>query len=698
MAVRNLLASLGKATTMNALLPRAATLVVALLLVVPTSAQPPLPPPRPLADTPDTKKDKDEQAEPGVQVAEKGPIHEAFAQPGAEVRGKGMTAPKAPPAPIPEVPPDTKPDGANVKWVGGYWHWDAEKEDFIWVSGFWRNFPSGRDWQAGKWTEKGGQWVYSPGFWRPVDMTSWRVDLPEPPRSVESGPSTPSDNPNAIWIPGAWEFRNERFVWRAGYWAQPNGNQVWQPGQYVQTTSGFTYCPGYWDYPLEERGLLYAPVYFTEPLWQTPGWCYRPRFAFGLGFGGFGGWGTGGLFTSLFIGSGFNHYCYGYPFSPWGFGGSWLGLGSPFYNPGFSIGFGLGFGSPFFGFNNCHPWWFKSKGFCNPLWNHYCWLNKGNPNWAGNVQAAQVARAVGAAPRRQALATANPGAGRPLPVAPPGVGGAIQTAARSAAVRSAPQPVIQPANQVATALRTARANPATGANAAPRVGGATGGAGNPAVRPGANTGVVTNPGAGRPLQVTPPVHSGAVQAKPGNAIKNPANVAGQPAARPAAVTQQPPGNPQIVPGRPDRPALQPPSGGSAIRPAGGTPPGKSNSQPVIRSGSLPINPPSGPAINPGKGPNLPAARPAPANPAPVIRSAPANPAPVIRSAPSAPVVRPSAPVVRPSAPVARPSAPAFRPSAPPAIRSAPINPGAGRGIPGGVRPPAGGGARPGGKR
>ena len=176
---------------------RAAALFAALALVATTSAQPPLPPP----DKSEAKKDAADQAEPGIQVAEKGPIHEAFAQPGAETRGKGMTAPKAPPAPIPELPPETKPDGANVKWVPGYWQWDTEKQDFLWVSGFWRNFPAGRDWQAGKWAEKDGKWSYNPGFWRPTNMNSWRVDLPEPPKSVESGPSTPADNPNAVWIP-----------------------------------------------------------------------------------------------------------------------------------------------------------------------------------------------------------------------------------------------------------------------------------------------------------------------------------------------------------------------------------------------------------------------------------------------------------------------------------------------------------------
>ena len=178
-----------------------------------------------------------------------------------------------------------------------------------------------------------------------------------------------------------------------GYWAYPNENQVWQPGQYLATGSGYSYCPGYWDYPLEERGLLNAPVYFTEPLWQTPGWAYRPRFAFGLGYGlgrlGF----TGSFFNSLYYGPGFNNYYYGNYYNPW-FTGGWGGLGHPFWGPAFGFGFGFGFG--WGGWGGYFPWWGTCKGFCNPLWNHYCHLNKGNPNWANQVRAAGVARSVGA--------------------------------------------------------------------------------------------------------------------------------------------------------------------------------------------------------------------------------------------------------------------------------------------------------------
>jgi hypothetical protein len=204
--------------------------------------------PAPDTQEPKDKADKKDQPEPGVKVLDRGPIHEAFAQPGADVRGKeGMTAPKAPPPPIPELPPDTKPDGKNVKWIPGYWQWDDAKQDFIWVSGFYRDVPPNRDWQAGKWTDQNGKWTYTPGWWRPTNMNNWRIDMPEPPKSVESGPSTPSDDPNAVWIPGAWEYRNEKFVWRAGYWANRNGNMMWTPGQYVQTGSGYAYAPGFWD-------------------------------------------------------------------------------------------------------------------------------------------------------------------------------------------------------------------------------------------------------------------------------------------------------------------------------------------------------------------------------------------------------------------------------------------------------------------
>ncbi len=430
-------------------LPRAAILLAALVVVLPSHAQPPLPPPTEKSGQPEIAPPPKEKSQPGVQVLDKGPIHEAFAQPGADIRGKGIAAPKAPPPPIPELPPDTKPDGENVKWVSGYWMWDGERNDFIWVSGFWRNIPPGRDWQAGEWRKStDGTYAYSPGFWRPSNMNSWRVDLPQPPKTVENGPNVPAGDPNAMWVQGSWQFRDGQYVWRPGYWAHSNGNMVWQPGQYVVTPSGYTYVPGYWDYPLENRGLLYAPAQFSQPLWQNPGWAYTPQYALG-GYGN--GWGSGGLFDSLWMDPWYNNYYYGgYGGYPWGYG---FGFGYPFW--------GFGFGFPFFGFgfnhfnhfhNGFHPWFHQNNAFHNTLWNHYAWMNRNNANWARNAQNSFAGRSMG---------VTNAGATHPMQ---PGVSGAVNAAVRSTASNVSGQPIhagntalVQPANQAMRSLSTANA-------------------------------------------------------------------------------------------------------------------------------------------------------------------------------------------------------------------------------------------------
>ena len=63
-------------------------------------------------------------AEAGVQVLTRGPVHEAFAETVTYDPEPGIVAPKAPPAAIEEVPPEQKPSGDNVAWIPGYWGWD----------------------------------------------------------------------------------------------------------------------------------------------------------------------------------------------------------------------------------------------------------------------------------------------------------------------------------------------------------------------------------------------------------------------------------------------------------------------------------------------------------------------------------------------------------------------------------------------
>ncbi len=114
----------------------------------------------------------------------RGPMHEAFAQPAESIRKPGLIIPKAPPEPVDELPPDQRPEGANVAWIPGYWGWDEDRADFLWVSGVWRVMPSGRKWVPGYWnpTDAGFQWVS--GFWarNSADELSY---IEPPPESLE---------------------------------------------------------------------------------------------------------------------------------------------------------------------------------------------------------------------------------------------------------------------------------------------------------------------------------------------------------------------------------------------------------------------------------------------------------------------------------------------------------------------------------
>src|SRR4029453_8636098 len=148
----------------------------------------------------------------GVSVLGRGPVHEAFADPAVEKPAAAPVVPKRPPDPIEEMPPDQKPEGTNVQWIPGYWDWDEDREDFIWVSGVWRDIPPGREWVSGYWTkvEGGPQWV--PGYWVEAGQAELQY-MPPPPESLETGPSVEAPGDNYIYVPGCHIYRETRYVW-----------------------------------------------------------------------------------------------------------------------------------------------------------------------------------------------------------------------------------------------------------------------------------------------------------------------------------------------------------------------------------------------------------------------------------------------------------------------------------------------------
>jgi hypothetical protein len=264
-------------------------------------------------------------ADPNVEVLTRGPIHEAYAIPVNTGRTAGMVVPKQPPNPVEEIPPEAKPEGDGVLWISGYWSWDDDRKDFVWISGVWRSSPPNYHWIPGYWNQVEGGFQWVSGFWQPV-ATQEVEYLPQPPDTLEQGPTGPAPAADYSWVPGCWRWAEMRYAWQPGYWTQVNPDWVWTPATYYWCPRGWVYCGGYWDYPLARRGLLFAPVYFAGPVAY-----YRPAVTVDVGI----------LTFSLFVRPHYCHYYFGdYYAAEYGGMGiyPWFSFGSPRfgYDPLFS--------------------------------------------------------------------------------------------------------------------------------------------------------------------------------------------------------------------------------------------------------------------------------------------------------------------------------------------------------------------------
>jgi hypothetical protein len=243
-------------------------------------------------------------AQEGVEVMARGPVNEAFAEPSVRSPRPSPVIPKQPPDPIEEMPPDQKPEGANVTWIPGYWAWDDDHGDFIWVSGIWRDLPPDHQWVPGYWSQVEGGWQWVPGYWN-VQAQQTVDYLPAPPDPItESVP--PAPDAQSIYAPGCWMWHQTRYLWRPGFWIGFRPGWVWVPAHYIWTPAGYVFVDGYWDYPFADRGLLFAPVVIDPTYWARPRWYFRPSFVV---------WDTF-LLGSLFVRLDHSSYYYGNYFDP----------------------------------------------------------------------------------------------------------------------------------------------------------------------------------------------------------------------------------------------------------------------------------------------------------------------------------------------------------------------------------------------
>jgi hypothetical protein len=148
-------------------------------------------------------------AEEGMQVLTRGPVHEAFAGTVTFDPEAGLLVRERPPEAIEELPPDQRLEGDNVTWIPGYWAWDDERSDFLWVSGVWRNLPPGRQWVPGYWGRSDTDYQWISGYWADAQVSEIEY-LPEPPATVEIGPSTAAPSADQTWLPGSWVWQERR--------------------------------------------------------------------------------------------------------------------------------------------------------------------------------------------------------------------------------------------------------------------------------------------------------------------------------------------------------------------------------------------------------------------------------------------------------------------------------------------------------
>jgi hypothetical protein len=285
--------------------------------------------------------------EQGVQVLTRGPVHEAFAGVVTFNPEPGVVVPKAPPEIIEELPPDERPEGANVTWIPGYWAWDDERNDFLWVSGVWRALPPGRQWVAGYWGKSGQGFQWTSGYWADARVSE-ATYLPAPPATVEVGPNITAPSADYGWTPGCWVWYQGRYAWRPGYWAAGRLDWDWCPAYYVWTPRGYVFVDGYWDYSIERRGVLFAPVYFESGVYARRGYHYSPSIVIDLG-----------VFSDhLFLRPRYHHYYFGDYYA------------ASYYNGGFYASFS--FESGRYGYD--------------PIYAHQRWEHRRDREWEHRVE------------------------------------------------------------------------------------------------------------------------------------------------------------------------------------------------------------------------------------------------------------------------------------------------------------------------
>ena len=193
-----------------------------------------------------------------VSSISQGPVHEAFLSTTTESFILSAITLDPPPA-IKEIVPASL--NSQWIWIPGYWEWSTELNNFIWMTGVWRQPPPAHVWISSEWIRTDKGWVRLKGFWSLSSADKLYAILTPPPDSIEEQIPFMSDL-EMFWAPGAWTYEafQEKYLWSPGRWVAFNKNWILIPTRYVWRPKGYLCIPAYWDWPLEQVGACYSPL------------------------------------------------------------------------------------------------------------------------------------------------------------------------------------------------------------------------------------------------------------------------------------------------------------------------------------------------------------------------------------------------------------------------------------------------------
>jgi hypothetical protein len=210
----------------------------------------------------------------------------------------------------------------------------------------WRFLPPGRQWVAGYWGKSDTGYQWTSGYW--ADGKAREIEyLPQPPEMVNAEPDGDAPSDNQTWIPGVQIWNQNRYAARPGYWGKMQADWAWIPAHYVATPRGYVFVDGYWDYSVNRRGVLFAPVSFDAGVYSQAGFSYSPFYAIN----------TAALIGNLFLRPSYGHYYFG-----------------DYYAANYE---GMGF-YPSYAYHN-------QQGY-DPFFAQQLWLNRQDSGWQQNVE------------------------------------------------------------------------------------------------------------------------------------------------------------------------------------------------------------------------------------------------------------------------------------------------------------------------